>query len=441
MLIKRISLLILVLIFSACGGGGSDSGDGSTGNNPPAQNATEFEDATALTLSNDRNDSVNIEENNLIDYFKLEVTQLGIYTLYISSYEAGTNADYAYPLLTDIHGSDELLIKRSTLNFELTSTGEEWQTTEFEVTEIGTHYFKIYRERLGVPSDKATNYMFHIEPSLSNGLVQNNDGEFNDVQSQATPRDVNVFVNDINASVNVVRNSDATDWYELKNLMVGTYTLYLETKAGTFGSQGQSLRAKIYDRYGNLHTDLSSAYSILDMDEAGEWSRKTFDILANDSYYVKVSRDYNRATPYSFKVLPSIANGYVLDTTGEPNDELVLAKILSLQDTNTTLEGSINITTITDSDDWFEFTSDVSQSVLVKFETLIGTVMGSYTVQLSIYDTNGNEIKKIPSNQFLLDQANKSTTDTVNLVNGSKYYFRVNRIYNQASSYKITIAK
>ncbi|PCI28639.1 MAG: hypothetical protein COB67_05875 [SAR324 cluster bacterium] len=437
-----ISLLAIALLFSACGGGSSDNGGDPVGEVPPVVGITEFTGAVEISLSNERNDSINIEDNNLIDYFKLEVTSLGIYTLYTSSYAAGTDADYAYRLQTDIHGPDELMIKRSTLNFELTSIGEEWQTTEFEVTEIGTHYFKTYRERVGPAENKTTNYKFQIEPSLKNNLVQDEEGEFNDVQSQATQHTVGSFIHDINGTVNVVRDSDAADWYELQNLIPGTYTLYLEAKSGTeYISSGQSLRAKVYDIYGNLHTDLSAAYAVGNMDQAGEWYRETFEVLSNESYFIKISRDYDLSTAYSFKVLPSIANGYELDANGEPNDVQVLAKSIVLDDINTTIEDSINMTDITDADDWFEFTSDVTQTVDIRLETLSGTTGGTYTLLLEIVDVYGNTLKQIPTNQFLLNYENEYVVDSFNLVMGSKYYLHVNRRYNPLTTYKITISK
>ncbi len=436
MLKTTSGLFLAIFLLTGCGGGSGD-------NSSPSANVSisEFASALELNVTQEVFDNVNILNDNLVDYYKVDINQTGIYTLYVESISAGTNADYAYTLETQIYNSDETYMQTNSIYFSLLSNGQESTTTEFEIQDIGTYYFKIYRNRVGIPEDIATYYKFSIEKSISNGLVQDAEGELNDVLSQASPLVVGSFINDVNGTVNTTRHNDLNDWYELKNLDVGIYTLYLETKTGTVGSQGRSLGAKIYDIYGNVYSDLTTNYSIYDMDEENEWVRRTFEVNTEGSYFINISREYNMASAYSFKVLPSIANGYVLDVNGEPNDEQVLAKSITLTDTNTTITDSINMTATTDSDDWFEFTSDVTQTINVKLETLTATQTGTYTLKLEILNSNGVVIKSIPNNQFLLDQADEETTDSVSLVNGSKYYLHINRRYNIPTDYKITMSK
>ena len=436
MLKTTSGLLLAIFLLTGCGGGSEDD------SSPNVRViVSEFASALELNVTQEVSDNINILNDNLVDYYKVDINQTGIYTLYVESISAGTNASYVYRLNTQIYDPDETYMQTSSIYFPLHSNGEESNTMEFDIQTVGTYYLKISRNDINIAKNIATYYKFSIEKSLNNGLIQDAEGELNDVLSQAYPLDVATFINDVNGTVNTTRHNDLNDWYELKDLHTGIYTLYLETKTGTPGSLARSLQARVYDKYGNVYSDLSADYSIYDMDEANEWVRRTFEINSEGSYFINISREYNMASAYSFKVLPSIANGYVLDVNGEPNDELVLAKSITLTDTNTTITDSISMTDTTDSDDWFEFTSDVTQNVEVKLETLAATQSGTYTLKLEILNSNGVVIKSIPSDQYSLNDANEETIDSVDLVNGDKYYLHVNRIANVPTDYQITMSK
>lgn len=436
MLITSLSLLTLL---SACGA--ENAGDEETQTTLPTPPISEFSNAIDYNLSVIQQDTLNFEENNLQDYYKIDINATGKYTFYLESLPAGTNTSYVYSLSAKIYNPSEALIKDVRVRYAISnSLGNENNTLEFDVTTVGTHYLKFSRLDINRVNNIATAYQFHIEPSIANGLVQDSDNEYNDVQSQATPLNLAEFQVDVNGTLNTIKHTDHIDWYELKNLVAGKYTIFMKTKPGTtFRSLGDSIIADIYNEYEvnftNYRMDITGV-----LDNADKWQRQVFEVTTPGNYYLKLDR-YNLAANYSFKVLPSVANGYVLDADGEPNDEKHLSKDIVLSDTNTTIQNSVMMTDTIDSDDWFKFTADVSQVMTLKAETLVGTVFGTYGLHIDVVNKYGIIIKTVPSSKYALNGENQAESGTFSVVSGDDYYIHIYRPTNIATPYKITLQK
>ena len=392
-----------------------------------------------INLSTLITDSVNIIEDNSFDYYQLDINETGIYTIYLESIPQGTNNDYAYTLDLQIFTTDKNYLDVAAVHYSLIGIGDEYATKEFEATEIGTYYFKVLRGRFGVTHDVPTNYKFHVEPSVANGLIQDEDNELNDVLSQATPLNEGNFTHYVNYELNRARRTDNLDWYELKDLKVGTYVFYMKTKVGTvFRANRDYLTPILYDEYGNEYVNLLSSTG-RDIDKADGWIRTKFEVISSGSYFLKFSRESNVATNYEFKILPSVENGYIA-IDNEANDEKELAISFDLNETNTTLVGSINITEVTDSDDWYVFTAD-STSLTITVETLEGTQDLGENFRVSVFDEYDIEIKNIPNNTYGLKTANLSETAIVSLEIGKEYFIRASRGGYAPTRYKITLEK
>ena len=87
--------------------------------------------------------------------------------------------------------------------------------------------------------------------------------------------------------------------YKITLSKTGVYTLYMETLPGTADSDGTETHAYVYDEYGTELVDLYASYN---MDAVGEWNRKTFEALNAGDYYIRINRDYNIDTVYTFKI-------------------------------------------------------------------------------------------------------------------------------------------
>lgn len=434
-----LASLSLLALLSACGG--SDNAGENTQSTPPTPPVSEFSKALDYNISGIQQDTLNFEEGNLVDYYKVDINATGKYTFYLESLPAGTNIDSTYYLSAKIYDKSETLLKEVQVNYKpFGSVGNENNTLAFDVTTAGTHYIKFTRLDINRIMNIATTYQFHIEPSIANGLVQDSDNEYNDVQSQATPLNLAEFQVDVNGTLSTTRHTDHIDWYELKNLVAGKYTIFMKTKPGTvFRSYGDSIVADIYNKYEvnytNYRMDITGA-----LDDANKWQREVFEVTTPGSYYLKLDR-YDLAANYSFKVIPSVANGYVLDADDEPNDEMHLSKAIVLSDTNTTLQNSVMITDTMDSDDWYTFTADVSQVITLKAETLTGTVFGTYGLHVDVVNKYGIVIKTVPSSEYALNGENQAESGTFSVVSGDDYYIHINRGTNLPTPYKITLQK
>ena len=443
---KQYSSLLLAVVLTGfligCGGASEAGGDNNMGNGDDTSALSEFADALDYNISVVQADSINLSPDNLIDYYKVNFNTTGRYTFYLESLTSGTNIDYTYRLAGAVHDSQGAYLDSVNVGYQaFNSIGNENNIKEVDITIPGTYYLKFYRAEFERIVPIATSYKFHIEPSTANGLSQNSDHEYNDVQSQAAPLQLVTFQVDVNGTLNTERHTDHNDWYKLENLQIGKYTVFMKTKAGTvFRAPSDSMMIDVYNSNGinltNYRMDVSGV-----LDNADRWQRKVFEVITVGDYYLKFNREYDLAATYSFKVVPSIANGYVLDADAEPNDEIHLAKNIILTYINTTIENSVMITDTLDSDDWFKFTADVSQDINITLKTLPGTQSGTYSLKAEILNKYGVIINTLPKSLFALSAANQEESDTFAVTSGDDYYIHIHRVYNLPSAYRVTLAK
>lgn len=445
-LISPIGAMLAVAFIVGCGGGGSgnqSSSNSSSGGNQSISNSSkssssslpnEFATASQIELSATTIDSVNINTDDLVDYFAIQLNKAGKYALYLESIPEGTDKSYVYDLYAYMYDDNTTEIFNTIVEYQaFDSEGNENGVKEFTVNTAGVYYLKVFRGRFADPKDVATSYKFHIEPSIENGLIQNDHDEFNDVLSQATPLSRSTLLDYHNAQLNTELHSDHADWYGLGELNESTYVFYLQTHVGTvYRSADAIIQAAVYDENGNLYVNLASSENQANLYQSDGWLRSTFPITNAGKYYVKFSRDYDFATNYSFKVL---------DDTVKTGDEMATAIPLTLEEVNTTIVNSINIESVTDSDDWYVFSSPVSDTIHINLETLEGTMNSTYTLKLEIVDEYGNTILTLPADNYTLNTANRSVNDDVNLQAGKTYFLHLHRYGYIGTNYKLTLAK
>ncbi|QSZ43156.1 hypothetical protein GJV85_13350 (plasmid) [Sulfurimonas aquatica] len=435
--VYRNCLVIFTLLIVGCGGG-SESAQSS---NEVIKAASDFDAAVEINISSTQLGDVNLETDNLVDYYKIDLNATGTYSLYLASLAGGTNVSYVYLLNAEVFNTQGITQGKVKVQYEyFNSTGTENVVAEFTANTIGTYYIKVYRARFDEPDAIATSYKFRIEPSVANGLEQNADLEYNDTFSQAAPLTLEKFSDDVNGTLNTTQISDHFDWYDLKDLKVGKYTIFFKSRAGTISAPGENIVADIYNNnaiaYTNYRMDLSYG-----LDGEGKWDRRVFEVTTPGSYFLRLYRVKSKAASYSFRVVPSVDNGLTQDSNDEPNDEIHLAKEISLSSSDTMISNSISTTDILDSNDWYKFTSDISGSVSVKVETLSATESGTYGLLVDLINENGVVVKTIPSSQYTLSSANLYINDTFTLENNATYYLHIYRTYNVKTAYKITLTK
>lgn len=402
--------------------------------------AMEFANTTPIVLDTEYSDSVNIIPGNIVDRFSIDFNKTGKYTLYFDSLPTGTDPSYSYHIAVEVFNDQGVKLHSTQLVFSLVATGEAFVTSTFDISTTGQHFLKIYRTRTGVPTENTLNYKFQLTSSTENGLVHTADKELNDVISQAAVLNKAAFNMETKGSVNITRLSDLTDWYKLSDLQLGIHVMYFKSFAGTVPNNFDYGMLTIYDQYGNIHTRISDGFT--GINDNAQMRRKPFEVLIAGDYYVKVEREANLALNYSFKALDPTDGGQGINVDSEPNDEQVHATQVDLNTPVTTLNGSVNIVDIIDSDDWYTFISNETGTATITATNVAGTANhAAAQLNVKVLDEYGASLLILPANQYDLDATGDSTSGSVDLVNGKQYFVHINRESNFQSQYKIDIAK
>lgn len=123
--------------------------------------------------------------------------------------------------------------------------------------------------------------------------------EPNDEKSMATPITLDDAIAGINGSVNITDITDDVDWYKITLDQPGTYTVYMETLAGTTIATAEDAYLVVTDSYG---TNLLNLWDHASLTSNGEWLRDTFVANAAGDYYINVQRYDNLDTVYNFSL-------------------------------------------------------------------------------------------------------------------------------------------
>jgi len=176
------------------------------------------------------------------------------------------------------------------------------------------------------------------------------------------------------------------DWYVLRNIPKGVYTLTLDVLPGTDSSYG-SLFVEVYDSSGVKLADRNTGlYS-----KEGDWLTITFNAKQQGNYKIKIFRDKNRDTYYRFIVYPSLENGLVQDVEGEPNDTSPMATPITI---NREIKGSVNIKRNSDTVDWYVLRNLTPDTYTLILDVLAGTDSAYGKLHVKVYDPSGAIIRE-----------------------------------------------
>jgi len=260
--------------------------------------------------------------------------------------------------------------------------------------------------------------------------------EPNDEKSMATTITLAQAQQGISGSINVTDVTDSADWYKISLSAAGTYTVYMETLAGTTASSYDETVLKVYDSSSGTLLNLTSSGKL---DAADEWLRNTFQANQAGDYYIQITRDNNLDAFYDFSIQPSIANGLIQDSNNEPNDEKSMATTITLAQAQQGISGSINVTDVTDSADWYKISLSAAGTYTVYMETLAGTTASSYDeTVLKVYDSSSGTLLNLTSSGKL-DAADEWLRNTFQANQAGDYYIQITRDNNLDAFYDFSI--
>ncbi|WNZ00229.1 hypothetical protein SUSP_002646 [Sulfurospirillum sp. 'SP'] len=411
--------------------------DSTTVNTVKAQIPTEPNDeksmATTITLAQAQqgiSGSINVTDvTDSADWYKISLSAAGTYTVYMETLAGTTASSYDETVLKVYDSSSGTLLN-------LTSSGkldaaDEWLRNTFQANQAGDYYIQITRD-----NNLDAFYDFSIQPSIANGLIQDSNNEPNDEKSMATTITLAQAQQGISGSINVTDVTDSADWYKISLSAAGTYTVYMETLAGTTASSYDETVLKVYDSSSGTLLNLTSSGKL---DAADEWLRNTFQANQAGDYYIQITRDNNLDAFYDFSIQPSIANGLIQDSNNEPNDEKSMATTITLAQAQQGISGSINVTDVTDSADWYKISLSAAGTYTVYMETLAGTTASSYDeTVLKVYDSSSGTLLNLTSSGKL-DAADEWLRNTFQANQAGDYYIQITRDNNLDAFYDFSI--
>ena len=231
-------------------------------------------------------------------------------------------------------------------------------------------------------------------------------------------------------SVNVTKDNDE-DVFKLELTKTGTYTAYIEILKGTLTSFAGTVYMEVYDQEGiEISRAIASA-------ESGKWNRLTFDANKASSYYIRIYRTGEEDTKYEFSAYPSMKNGYVQDSNREHNDVKEMATPITLIEASAEINGSVNITGLKDSDDWYKLPLTKTGTYTVHFEVLKGTSEHEiFNPYLYIFSEDGTKLNYI--SPFGTEGSWENVTFEANLA--ENYYIQVQRSHNMQTNYAFSVS-
>jgi len=281
-----------------------------------------------ITLDEAQNgifDSVNIKDSlNTDDWYELILDKTGTYTLYTTLLEGSVIDQFKeaeFEVIDQYGNVLKKIVQSGTLSAFVNT---------FETDESGTYYLHVRRQ-----SSLGTKYNFEIQPSVVNGLIQDNDGEYNDVISMATEVTYEALQNGVNGSINITKINDYDDWYKFTLDKTGTYTLYTTLLEGSVIDQFKEAEFEVIDQYGNVLKKIV---------QSGTLSAfvNTFETDESGTYYLHVRRQSSLDTKYNFEVHSSVTMEEV-NIDSEYNDVISMATKLTSEALQNGINGSVNI--------------------------------------------------------------------------------------------------
>ena len=425
---------------SGCGSaedeGAGDSSTTTGGTTTPVTVQSPYPNAVDYTLSSEVEGLIHETPEHQEDVYKVTLAQSGTYTVYLELLQGTIDATNQIWTRTGAVIYDQFGNEITDISIPHTASDAagKWVKGTFEVvTTDSTFYIRTFRE-----IDKLAKYKLSIYPSIENGYVQDVEGEKNDVKAMATPITLAQTSTEINGSVNMTDLTDADDWYKLPISNTGTYTVYFNLLAGTYSTSSnfKSTSLIIYDEFGTVLMHIGSGFGSLDA--AGEWDRQTFEANTAGNYYININRQENKAAKYNFTILPSVANGYVQDEEGEKNDVIAMATPITLAQASAEINGSINMTDITDTDDWYKLPISNTGTYTIYGELLSGT-SGSDNFGFTVYNEAGIQLVELNTHFGALNNVGESVTNTFEAMTNSNYYIHVYRSSKSATRYKFSV--
>lgn len=367
------------------------------------------------------------------DWYELPLPDAGTYIAYldVDNLEEATQVD----TVVQVYTQDSTEIPLSQFNY-LRRNGFEkentWNRYTFDVQAAEKYYVRITHTK-----DIQINYTLHIQPSIANGLVQDENNEPNDEKAMATPIKTFPEVSaEINGSLNVTAPTDSDDWYRFPLDKAGTYTVYIEMLPGTLDGIGAEIGTNVYDAEGN---ELLNIFKADNLDQPGEWARMTFDAPAAGNYYIQIENKSSLAAYYKFSIQLSVANGLVQDADHERNDERSMAAPITLAEASAEINGSLSVTAVTDSDDWYKLSLTAAGTYMLYAETLAGTEVYTYAgTAFSMYVENGTALEELFIDNYLQKEGDWSTR-LIEVQTAGTYYIRISRLFNRTSYYRFSV--
>jgi len=221
------------------------------------------------------------------DYYYLNVKKIGTYNILFQTLTGTSSGGFKYIQIYNPNGTkilDKYLYSYST------GVGL-YSWNDFSAKEIGKYKIKIFNDK-----SYSTYYQFNIYPSIKNNLIQDSDGEINDLPSMATAITLNKAEKGIKGDV-YVRKTDIADWYELDINQTGTYNILFQTLTGT--SYKGYKYIQIYNPNGTkiLDKDLHSYSTGVGL--RGEY---ILNLLEKGKYKIKIFNDASYPTYYEFNI-------------------------------------------------------------------------------------------------------------------------------------------
>ncbi len=382
---------------------------------------SEVAQITLAQAQNGIDESINMsDDSDVDDWYEITLENSGYYALYMTILEGSELASYSAVSVSilDQFGNS---IKELSQDASTAYT----HVLGFSTTQLGTHYIHISRKK-----NLNLAYNFEIQPSLVNGLIQDEKGEYNDFMSMATPITAQELQSGVRASINKTKKSDYNDWYSFTFDKVGKYTLYTTILESTPLNQYEEARFYLVDSNGNVIKEVAQNTGSLSAYVTG------FTIREVGQYYLHVVRDKNLALEYNFEIQTSVENGLVQDAEGEYNDLIDMATPLSFYELSNGINGSLNRTKANDYEDWYSFNLDKTGTYTIYTNILDSTPFNQYEeTRFEIVDKYTSVVKEIAQNTGSLT----SYVSTFKAIETGKYYLHVKRDKNLQLLYNFEI--